>query len=115
MGRVDADTLYGTLNVLILKSLSDGPLHGLAIARHIATESDTFLKIEEGALYPALHRLERDDLIAATWGVSDNNRRAKFYALTALGRRKLEQELHNWVRHARAVSKVLQISLDPKQ
>lgn len=109
MTRIDSDTLYGTLNVLILKSLSEGPLHGLAIARHIVEESDALLKVEEGALYPALHRLERDGLVRSEWGVSDSNRRAKFYVLTTAGRRQLKRELGNWLRHAQAVAKVLQI------
>lgn len=114
MPRIDADTLYGTLNVLILKSLAEGPMHGLAIARHITAESDAFLKVEEGALYPALHRLERDGLVRAEWGVSDTNRKAKFYALTVAGRRQLTRELRNWVRHTKAVSKVLRVILEPE-
>ncbi len=107
MGRVDADTLYGTLKVLILKVLSDGALHGLAISRRLHEESDESLSVEEGALYPALHRLERDGLLASEWGVSRNNRRAKFYALTAQGRRELRHDVASWTRHAQAVSKVL--------
>ena len=111
MGRVDADTLYGTLKVLILKALSEGALHGLAISRRLHDASDESLHIEEGALYPALHRLERDGLLAAEWGVSENNRRAKFYAMTARGRRELRQEVASWTRHAEAVSKVLGVTV----
>ena len=107
MGRIDADTLYGTLKVLILKTLSDGAMHGLAISRRIREDTADLLHVEEGALYPALHRLERDGLLAAEWGVSEKNRRAKFYALTDAGRRELKQEVANWTRHTEAVSKLL--------
>jgi transcriptional regulator len=109
LGRIDSDTLYGTLKVLILKTLSAEPLHGLAIARSIGETSDEFLKVEEGALYPALHRLERAGLLRSTWGASDNNRRAKFYALTHKGRRHLDREVRSWARHAGAVAKVLDV------
>ncbi|MEQ9569407.1 MAG: PadR family transcriptional regulator [Longimicrobiales bacterium] len=105
--RVDAASLYGTLNLLVLRAVADGPLHGLAIARRIAAESDDVLRVEEGALYPALHRLEGDGLLAAEWGTSDNNRRARFYRLTDAGRARLEAESARWRVHADAVARLL--------
>ncbi|HEX9940623.1 MAG TPA: PadR family transcriptional regulator [Thermoanaerobaculia bacterium] len=102
------DLLQGTLDVLILKALSWGPLHGYAVVRWIAQRTDDALRIEEGALYPALHRMEERGWIEAEWGVSENNRRAKFYRLTAAGRRQLHAEAESWRRYAEAVGKVLQ-------
>src|SRR5262245_24922000 len=99
--------LPGTLDMLILKTLSGGDLHGYAIAQFIQSASDEVLKVEEGALYPALHRLEVRGLLRAEWGASDNNRRAKFYRLTAAGRRELEQESLYWDRVAAAVTRVM--------
>jgi PadR family transcriptional regulator PadR len=87
--------------------LAAGPLHGLAIARRIRAESGDVLQVEEGALYPALHRLERDGCLTSAWGVSETNRRAKYYTLTPAGRALLEREQENWLRHTRAVSRVL--------
>ena len=84
--------LPGTLDMLILKSLSRGDMHGYAIVQFIQQASRDVLRVEEGALYPALHRLEVRGLLTATWGTSDNNRRAKYYRLTALGRRELDEE-----------------------
>jgi transcriptional regulator len=107
MGIIDADTLYGTLNLLVLQSVAAGPLHGLAIARRIHEASREVLEVGEGALYPALHRMERDGLIAGSWGVSESNRRARFYRLTADGRRRLEAESRRWRVHAGAVQAVL--------
>ncbi|MGH7502892.1 MAG: PadR family transcriptional regulator [Longimicrobiales bacterium] len=104
---VDAANLYGNLNLLILRTLEAGPMHGLAIGRAIRSASEEVLQVEEGALYPALHRLERDGYLRAEWGVSERNRRAKYYALTASGRGLLEREIANWMRHTAAVSKVL--------
>ena len=106
MTRIAADTLYGTLNLIILQSLDTGPLHGLAVARHVRERTDAVLEIGEGALYPALHRLERDGLIAAEWGTSDRNRKAKFYSLTPRGRISLEQEARNWTRHNEAIGRL---------
>jgi transcriptional regulator len=100
--------LPGTLDMLILKTLARGPLHGYAIAQFIQQASDEVLKVEEGALYPALHRLEVRGLLKAEWGSSDNNRRAKFYRLTAAGRRELEHESAFWTRVATAVTRVMQ-------
>jgi PadR family transcriptional regulator, regulatory protein PadR len=102
------DLLQGTLDVLILKTLSWGPLHGYAVVRWIAQRTEDALKIEEGALYPALHRMEQRGWIEAEWGVSENNRRAKFYRLTDEGRRQLNAEAESWQRYADAVGRVLQ-------
>jgi transcriptional regulator len=104
------DVLRGTLDVLILKALACGPRHGYAIAETIQQASDQVLRVEEGALYPALHRLELRGLLRPEWGVSDNNRRAKFYALTAAGRRRLLEETSNWKRLSFAVTQVLESS-----
>ena len=102
------DLLQGTLDVLILKTLSWGPLHGYAVVRWIAQRTEDALRIEEGALYPALHRMEQKGWIEAEWGVSENNRRAKFYRLTDEGRRQLNAESESWQRYADAVGRVLQ-------
>jgi transcriptional regulator len=110
MPIIESSTLYGNLNLLILKTLADGALHGLGIARRIRRMSEDVLQVEEGALYPALHRLERDGYLRADWGLSDQNRRAKYYELTAAGRKQLSLELANWVRHTRAVSRVLDVA-----
>jgi transcriptional regulator len=105
----DGQLLPGTLDMLILKSLSRGDaLHGYDITRFIQQRSGDVLKVEEGALYPALHRLEVRGLLRSEWGASDNNRRAKFYELTARGRRELERETTNWSLLSRAVTDVLQ-------
>ena len=98
----------GTLDMLVLKTVSRGPMHGYAIAQHIQQASQDVLRVEEGALYPALHRLEVRGWLKAEWGTSDNNRRAKFYKLTALGRRELENEAEYWHRVAAAVTRVIQ-------
>jgi transcriptional regulator len=102
------DLLRGTLDVLILKALVAGPRHGYAIAESIQRASDEVLRVEEGALYPAVHRLELRGLVRAEWGISDNNRRAKFYRLTAAGRRSLADETSNWKRLSAAVTQVLE-------
>ena len=101
------DLVQGTLDVMILKSLQWGPCHGYAVSRWIKRTTDEVLTVEEGALYPALHRLQRKGLVASEWGVSENNRRAKFYELTAKGRSALEEESRSWARYARAVDRVL--------
>src|SRR5215212_1841162 len=100
--------LPGTLDMLVLKTLSRGTMHGYAIAQFIQQASSDVLKVEEGALYPALHRLEVRGLLKSEWGSSDNNRRAKFYRLTASGRRELEHESDYWSRVAGAVTRVMQ-------
>ena len=99
--------LRGTLDVLILKSLIWGPLHGYAITSLIRRQSEDALLVEEGTLYPALWRLENKGLLAAEWGLSENNRKAKFYRLTVEGRRQLRQEVKTWEAYAAAVAKVL--------
>jgi PadR family transcriptional regulator PadR len=109
MGEPRKDALLqGTLDMLILKTLSRGALHGYAIAQFIQDSSRDVLRVEEGALYPALHRLELRGLLRAEWGTSDNNRRAKYYKLTATGRRELESETAYWSRIASAVTRVMQ-------
>lgn len=110
MTRIDADTLYGTLNLLILKALAGGPLHGLAISRRIRAESADVLAVEEGALYPALHRLQRDGLLQAEWGLSDTRRRVKSYELTESGRKRLARETARWQRHVNAVARLLEVA-----
>ncbi len=110
MGKVESDTLYGTLNLLILKTLAEGPLHGLAISRQIHASTSDKLKIEEGALYPALHRLERDGLVSGSWGNSETRRRAKLYKLTKEGRSHLQREMKRWLGHASAVAAVLDVA-----
>ena len=102
------DFLPGTLDMLILKTLSRGSLHGYAIVQFIHDASRDVLAVEEGALYPALHRLEVRGLLRSSWGTSENNRRAKFYSLTALGRRELTSESDFWQRVAGAVKRVMQ-------
>jgi PadR family transcriptional regulator, regulatory protein PadR len=108
MPRDIVDSVQGTLDFLILKTLSWGEMHGYAIARWIFDSSGKELQVEEGTLYPALHRLEDRGLIEAEWGLSANNRRAKFYQLTVDGRRELVERIANWNRFARAVERVIQ-------
>jgi transcriptional regulator len=108
MADTALELLQGTLDVLILKSLSWGPLHGYAVAENVRERSGQVLKVEEGALYPALHRLEKRGLLEAEWGLSENNRRAKFYRLTSAGRAQLRAETQAWIRYAEAVSRVLE-------
>jgi len=102
------ELLQGTLDLLILKTLVAGPMHGYAIAQRIQQRSDDVLVVEEGSLYPALYRMEEKGWIAAEWGRSENNRRAKYYSLTRAGRRQLEQETAVWERVCRAISLVLE-------
>lgn len=103
-----AELLQGTLDLLILKTLKVEPLHGYAIAQRIQHRSEDVLVIEEGSLYPALYRMEQKGWIAAEWGKSENNRRAKFYSLTRAGRKQLQEETALWERIARAITLVLQ-------
>jgi len=108
VSKSDVDLLQGTLDVLILKTLSWGkPLHGYAIARWLQQVTDDVLRIEEGSLYPALHRAERKGWIESDWGLSENNRRARYYTITTEGRRQLRAETSSWVVISQAVSKVL--------
>lgn len=102
------DLLQGTLDVLVLRALVWGPMHGYAVSRWIHDRTDGELTIEDAPLYKALHRLERAGFVAAEWGVSENNRRARYYALTPAGRRQLKVEESAWRRYAAAVARVLE-------
>jgi transcriptional regulator len=101
------DLLQGTLALLVLKTLARGPLHGYGITLHIQLVSKDFLRVEEGSLYPALHRMEQDGWVSAEWSFSENNRRARYYQLTAKGRKQLAEEEKNWERLIQAVAHVL--------
>jgi PadR family transcriptional regulator PadR len=103
-----ADLLQGTLDLLILKTLVLEPMHGWGISQRIQQVSKDVLQVQQGSLYPALHRLEEKGWIAAEWGDSDNNRKAKFYRLTAAGRKRLEVETSNWERLSAAVRQILE-------
>ena len=105
--RSKTDLLQGTLDLLILTTLALGPLHGWGIAQRLQQVSDEVLQVNQGSLYPALHRLEQQGLLAAAWGSSDNNRQAKFYALTGAGRRQLDAETEHWTRMSTAIARVL--------
>ena len=107
MAKAKNATLQGSLALLVLKSLDRGPMHGWGITLHIQHISNEVLRVEEGSLYPALHRMEQEGWVAAEWGLSENNRRARFYRLTALGRRQLAAERENWRKITGAVALVL--------
>jgi len=102
-----SDTLSGALDLLILKTLAGGPHHGFGIAVHIQTVSEGLLRVEEGSLYPALHRLERDKFVKASWAQTDNGRRARVYKLTANGKQRLEEAENNWNTVSKGVTRVL--------
>jgi len=104
------DLLQGTLALLVLKTLARGPLHGYGITLHIQMVSKDFLRVEEGSLYPALHRMEQDGWISAEWGTTENNRRARYYRLTSAGRKQLAEEEQNWERLTLAVAQVLRFA-----
>ena len=104
-----ADLVQGTLDLLILKILALGPLHGWAISRRLGALSSDVLQVSDGSLYPALHKLEHEGWIKAEWRETENNRRARFYALTAAGRRQLHQEAGNWERLSSAITHVLKL------
>jgi PadR family transcriptional regulator, regulatory protein PadR len=106
--RTDGQLLQGTLELLILKTLSWEPMNGYALSQWIKKRTRDDILIEEGALYPALHRLERRGLIAGEWGISENNRRAKYYELTAEGASQLRAQEASWSKYTRAVSRVLE-------
>lgn len=108
MFATKAELLQGTLDLLILKTLTAGAMHGYAIAEQIQKRSDDMLVVEEGSLYPCLYRMAEKGWISAAWGKSDNNRRAKFYSLTRAGRRQLQEETAIWERIHRAIALVLQ-------
>jgi transcriptional regulator len=107
MNKTRKDVLQGTLGMLVLRTLSSGPLHGYGITVRIQQVSGDALRVEEGSLYPALHRMEQEGWIAADWGVTENNRRARYYRLTPAGHRQLEAERESWERLIAAVGKVL--------
>jgi transcriptional regulator len=107
MAAHEADLLQGTLDLLILKSLQNEPMHGFGISLRIRQMSKEMLTIEQGSLYPALYRLEDRGWIKAEWGVSENNRKAKFYSLTATGRKQLQAERQSWARLSTAINLVL--------
>lgn len=102
------DVLQGTLDLLILRTLALEPMHGWAIAQRIQQISDELLRVQQGSLYPALHRLEHQGWITAEWGASDNNRRARFYSLTKAGRKQLQTEVAKWQRLSTGVNLLLQ-------
>ena len=107
MGKDSASLLQGTLDLLILKSLAPGELHGLGVSRRIQEITRGAFDVQPGSLFPALHRLEEAGWLKSTWGASENNRRAKFYQLTAKGRRQLEEETKQWNRIALAIAHAL--------
>jgi len=108
MAKTKNDNLQGTLALLVLQSLDRGPMHGWGITLHIQRVSEEVLRVEEGSLYPALHRMEQEGWIAAEWGLSENNRRARFYRLTARGRKQLTAEREHWKKITYAVDLVLE-------
>ena len=107
MARALSKPLQGSLSLLVLKTLSRGPLHGYGITNQIQQISGDVLQVEEGSLYPALHRLEQAGWVHAEWGVTEKNREARFYSLTALGRKQLAEEEASWARLTSGVAKVL--------
>ena len=106
--KSEGELVQGTLDMLILKTLAKGPLHGYGIAQSIQQVSEEVLRVEEGSLYPALHRLEIDGVIDSEWGQSVNNRRAKYYRLSPRGRKQLQTEANNWRRLAEAIARVME-------
>ena len=109
----DLDLIQGTLDVMILKSLSWGPMHGFAIAKWIRLTTEDVLQIDDGALYPALHRMEFRGFIDADWDLTENKRRAKYYRLTAKGKQQLRVRASSWDRYSAAVSKVIGATVQP--
>jgi transcriptional regulator len=109
MADAESDLLRSSLDLLILKALTWGPMHGYAISEWIGSATDELLLLEEGTLYPALHRLERNGWIAAEWGISNSNRRAKFYRLTSAGRARYRAESRVWHQHAQAIAVALKV------
>jgi PadR family transcriptional regulator PadR len=107
MPKPKSDLLQGTLDLLILKTLELEPMHGWGITNRLRQLSDSVLQVNQGSLYPALHRLEEQGWISASWKASENNRQAKYYALTAKGRRQLVEEKANWIRLAAAVANIV--------
>ena len=110
MRKAKSDVLQGTLDLLILKTLQGGPMHGYGIASRIEEVSDELLRVEEGSLYPALHRIQQTGWIRAQWKKSENGRPAKYYRLTAAGQKQLESEEERWKKLTRGVSKILRLA-----
>jgi PadR family transcriptional regulator PadR len=108
--RPQTDALRGSLDLLVLKTLSLAPMHGWGISQRVQQTSEGLLEVNQGSLYPALQRLEKDGLITSEWGTTDNNRRARYYRLTAAGRRALGDELEDWRRFAAGLEAVLRTS-----
>ena len=108
MANARTDLMQGTLELMILKTLSRDAMHGYGIAQRIHEAADDLLKIEDGSLYPALYRMEERGWIKSEWGLSENNRRAKFYKLTRAGRKQLDAEASNWERVSKAIARILQ-------
>jgi len=108
MGGTKADLLRGTLDMLVLKALALEPLHGLAVSRRISQVTDGVFDVQPGSLFPALHRLEQDGWVQGTWGESENNRRARYYSITAAGGKRLAAERAQWERTSGAVNGILQ-------
>ena len=108
MGGQKSDLLRGTLDMLVLKTLTLEPMHGLGVSRRISQLTGGVFDVQPGSLFPALHRLEQDGMIEGEWGESENNRRARFYRLTATGRRRLGEERENWAQVALAITKLLE-------
>lgn len=111
MAKPRSDVLQGTLNLLVLKTLANGPRHGYGITTHIQRVSHDTLRVEEGSLYPALHRMEQDGWITSQWGLTETNRRARFYSLTDAGARQLEVETSAWQRLTAGVGQVLDFAV----
>jgi transcriptional regulator len=110
----DSGLLQGTLELLVLKTLSWGPMHGYGIAEWIESATDDVLRIEEGSLYPALYRMSRKGWIRGEWGITENNRRAKYYTLTKEGHRQLHEQVTGWQRLSKAVSRAVSAKTAPK-
>ena len=115
MAGSEMDVRQGTLDLLVLKALTWKPMHGYNILEWLRQATDSELRIEDAALYPALHRMEARGLIESEWGTSENNRRAKYYQLTGAGRRALQAEAASWSRYAQLVARVLEASEQPQQ
>jgi len=107
VNKTKNDLLQGTLTLLVLRTLAHGPMHGYGITLHIHRVSNEILRVEEGSLYPALHRMEQEGWISAAWKPSENNRRARYYSLSAKGRKQLAKEEESWARLTQAVQSVL--------
>jgi PadR family transcriptional regulator PadR len=108
LSKSNVDLLQGTLDLLVLRTLLPGPQHGWGISQRIQQTSEDVFRVNQGSLYPALHRLEQEGWIDAEWGASENNRKAKFYRLTRSGRKRLDEETASWARLAAAVARVLE-------